>query len=100
MKMYHRTTSANAERILGEGFNDGTETYLTDREFSGVWLSAEPFDCNEGAVGDTLLCVDLDCAESDLADFEWIEEGKTKREWLIPAEIVNSRSHVSIVSVA
>ena len=97
MKMYHRTTAASAKRILSEGFKDGTDRYMTDREFSGVWLSVEPLDSNEGAQGDTLLCVDLDCTERDLSDFEWIEDGKTKREWLIPADLVNRRSRVSTV---
>jgi hypothetical protein len=42
---------------------------------------------NEGAHGDTLLAIDV--PEEEIADYEWIEEGKTYREFLIPAVIAN-----------
>jgi hypothetical protein len=58
---------------------------MTDREWSGVWLSNEPFDQVERS--EALLEVRLDLTENDLADFEWIEEGKGYREWLVPAII-------------
>ena len=29
--------------------------------------------------------------DAELLDFEWIEEGKPYREWLIPAEVINPR---------
>jgi len=95
--LFHRTTSANAKAILAGGFKDGTGSYLTDRQWKGVWLSNVPLDCNEGAVGDTLLEVTLDLAEADLADYEWIEEGKGYREWLVPARLINSRMKVRVV---
>jgi len=62
-----------------------------------VWLSNEPLDCNEGAKSDVLLEVALDVEEDDLAAYEWPEEGKPYREWLIPAAIVNARATVRIV---
>jgi hypothetical protein len=34
--------------------------------------------------------------EGEIADFEWIEEGKSYREWLIPAAMVNSRMTVRV----
>jgi hypothetical protein len=45
-------------------------------------------DCNEGADGDTLFEVQL--AECEIPDYEWIEDGKPYREWLIPPAIVNT----------
>jgi hypothetical protein len=90
LTLYHRTSAAVAGTILREGFRDGVGTYLTDREWTGVWLSNMPLDCNEGAEGDTLLQVKL--SESDIADFEWIEEGKGYREWLIPARMIPLQS--------
>jgi hypothetical protein len=48
MIFYHRTTAANATSILSRGFRDGTGKYMTDREFSGVWLSDVPLDVNDG----------------------------------------------------
>jgi hypothetical protein len=88
LRLYHRTTAANAEHILREGFKDSSGTYLSDRLFSGVWLSLVPFDLNDGAKGDTLLRLDLNCTELELSDFEWVEEGKVRREWLVPAELI------------
>jgi hypothetical protein len=95
LQFFHRTDDANA--ILSSGFKDGTGNYLTTNEYSGVWLSNIPLDANEGAFGGTLLLVELDLAEADLAQFEWIEEGKGFREWLIPAALVNSKGKVQIV---
>ena len=46
---------------------------------------------------DVLLEVALDMGEDDLASYEWSEEGKPYREWLIPAAIVNARATVRIV---
>jgi len=28
-----------------------------------------------------------------LATFEWVEEGKPYREWLVPAALLNDRQH-------
>jgi hypothetical protein len=87
--LYHRTRAATAANILAEGFRDGTGKYLTDQQWSGVWLSNEPLDENEGAVGDTLLEVKLRGTWEVLSAYEWIEEGKGYREWLIPAAKLN-----------
>lgn len=97
MKLYHRTSASNAKAILQDGFKDGTGHYLTDDLHSGVWLSNFPLDCNEGAWGDVLLEVALDMTEGELAAYEWPEEGKTYREWLIPAVIVNANATARIV---
>ena len=63
----------------------------------GVWLSDMPLDCNEGAVGDELLQVDLDLDEQALDGFEWNAEGHRYREWLVPASLANRHACVSIV---
>jgi hypothetical protein len=67
-----------------------------NKEWSGVWLSDKPLDANEGARGDVLLKVKLDLTEEQLDDYEWIEEGKAYREWLIPAALVNAKGTVRI----
>jgi len=95
VKFFHRTDNANA--ILSSGFKDGTGNYLTTNEYSGVWLSNVPLDANEGAFGETLLLVELDMPEGELSQFEWIEEGKGYREWLIPAALINDKGKVRIV---
>jgi hypothetical protein len=70
---------------------------MTDREWIGVWLSDRPLDANEGASGDTILRIAV-ADEIDIGEFEWIEEGKPHREWLIPASLLNTYCVVSIDS--
>ena len=64
--LYHRTQAA--EQILSGGFRDGEGTYLTEQVWRGVWLSDQPLDANEGAYGDTVLCVDI--PEEIVAEYE------------------------------
>jgi len=85
--VYHRTAAESAKAILRDGFKDATGYYLTDREHAGVWLSDRPLDANEDVNADTLLEVLID--PDSLADYEWVEEGKPYREWLVPAVILN-----------
>jgi hypothetical protein len=94
--LWHRTRVEAAARISSKGFRDGTGSYLTDREFSGVWLSDELLTANEGADGDTALCVVLDCTEDEIREFEWIEEGKGYREFLVPAPFIAARGTVTL----
>ena len=95
MKIYHRTSREVALRILSKGFRDGTGNYLTLHVYHGVWFSNVSLDENEGAHGDTLLEVRIPAKR--IADFEWVEEGKPYREWLIPAKLVNTLGSVRLV---
>jgi hypothetical protein len=91
VRVLHRSTSA--EVIVREGFRDGTAPYLTSGEYTGVWLSDRPLDLNEGAIGSSDGLPDLVEVEIPLdvlADFEWIEDMKSYREFLVPAAVVNS----------
>jgi hypothetical protein len=95
MILYHRTTAANAKRILRHGFRDHIGYYGMTRKRRGVFLSNVPLDINEGATGDTLLRVDL--PEQTLADCEeLIEEGKPYREGVILARLINEQARVRI----
>jgi hypothetical protein len=85
MLVFHTTPAAEA--ILTEGFRDGRGTYMTGRMFTGVWFGDRPMDCNEGAKGDTVLVLDI--PEGVLRKYEWCEEGKPYREFLVPARVVN-----------
>ena len=86
MRLYHRTPAAEA--ILEGGFRDITGFYLTSQLWTGVWLSNRPLDANEDAKGEGLLTLNI--PESVIAEYEWVGEGKPYREFLVPAEIVNS----------
>ena len=97
MKLYHVTTRDRARTILREGFRDNEGSYGTDRQWSGVWLSDTPLDCNEGVSGNTILAVSFDCEPDDLSDYEWVQEGFPSREWLIPSDFVNKRTVAIVV---
>jgi len=85
MKVYHRTRAAAS--IVRNGFKDGEGSYMTSQDHRGVWISDEPLGANEGAFGELVFVVEI--PEAVVAGFEWAEEGKGYREFLIPAEILN-----------
>ena len=80
-------TTHFALKPLAEGFRDSHGHYLTQHLHRGVWLSDCPLDVNEGADGDTYLILDI--PEETVNPYEWIEEGKGYREFLVPADVVN-----------
>lgn len=86
MKLYHRTPAA--EIILKDGFKDGEGFFLANQLFTGVWLSDRPLTSNEGTKGDSLLTIEI--PETVLLQYEWLEEGKPYREFLVPANLVNA----------
>jgi hypothetical protein len=95
---YHRTTDASAKKILRKGFRDAVGTYGTGQMHQGVWLSNIPLDCSNGAKGDFLLQIELpEQVVAELADYEWIEDGKGYREWLVPAQLINNHAKITAV---
>ena len=100
MKLYRRVAPDEADRTLRLGFEDHRGSYLTNCEWLGVFVSDRPLDSND--FGDTsatvLLEIDLALPESAIADYEWIEEGKSYREWLIPAPLLNANAKIRVVS--
>ena len=93
--LFHTTNTEAAAAILGSGFRDREGSYGTALHVKGVWLSDQPLDANEGAQGDAILEVHFDIPLSGLDEWEWIEEGKTFREWCIPAAVVNKLATVA-----
>jgi hypothetical protein len=85
MRLYH--TTYDADRILAEGFKDVRGTYLANRVHEGVWFADRPLDENEGADGDVLLVLSVPAKK--VRPYEWVEEGKPYREFLIPAALAN-----------
>jgi hypothetical protein len=84
-------SAAGTESILREGFRDGYYV-LGIGEFRGVWVSADwPLDENEGAHGPLsgggVLAVEI--PDELFIEHEWVEEGKTYREAMIPAADLN-----------
>ena len=97
MLVFYRTTQAGAEQILRSGFHDHTARYLTDREWTGVWVSDRPLDNSEGASGETLLQIEVE--EPLIAAYEWVKEGKPYREWLIPSSVLNKIGQVKLADL-
>src|SRR5580704_2869100 len=71
--VYHVTGVEVAELIDRDGFRDNTAPFLTNQEFSGVWVSDVPLD--QGGF-DNSIVFEIDVADLDLSEMEWIEEGK------------------------
>ncbi|HXJ80791.1 MAG TPA: hypothetical protein VMS64_19200 [Candidatus Methylomirabilis sp.] len=94
MKLYHRTTREAARSILRDGFRNGRGRYLTDREWEGVWLAYPAPDETAGARGPVLLAVRIPVAV--IRPYEWVEEGKGYREFLVPTDLVNRYGPVTV----
>ncbi len=92
IRLFHATSGEAATQIGRDGFEDRTGYYLTDTTWTGVWVSDVPLDENDFDIKpsptDAYFAIDAD--EARIAEFEWIEEGKTYREWLIPAVLLNT----------
>jgi hypothetical protein len=72
-------------RCLREGFRDSTGTYLTYRDRTGVWVSNQPLDINEGAEGHVESSIPNDALEK----YESGRPGKPYRECLIPTVVLD-----------
>ena len=97
LKLFHLTSADAARSILRSGFKDGTESYMTDQQHTGVWFSDIP-DPQHGP--GVLLEVDFALTEQELTQYEWVEEGSHIREFLIPAAVVNSKAVARIAGHA
>ena len=95
--LYHRTTAENARAIMESGFKNSSGYFLSNRTWSGVWLSARPLDTRDDGEDDNLLMIRLDIPEQQLARWEWMAEGQSYREWLIPAGLINGFMTVTLV---
>src|SRR5690606_2292811 len=92
---FHRTTQKTAKIILSEGFKDRRDRYMTDVEHEGVFVSDCPLGPCEGAWGGALLSIEFNNPPA-WSDYEWIEDGKPYREWLVPAAEINGKAIVTI----
>jgi hypothetical protein len=88
MNLYHRTYTA--ETIIKHGFRDGERNYLTRDVRHGVWVSDEPLDEQEGALGNVVLVIS-GVPEAAVVDFEWVHPDRPRsvREFLVPAQVLN-----------
>lgn len=94
---YHRADAENARTILDKGFANTSGHFLNNRIWTGVWLTSMPVDSSNAGGDEALLMVKLETAEQALSRWEWTAEGKSYREWLMPAALVNKCAKVELV---
>lgn len=92
---YHRTDADSARAIIDSGFKNSSGYFMSNRIWTGVWLSSISVD---SAAGDAVLKVKLEIDERELPRWEWAAEGQSYREWLLPAPIVNRCATVEMVN--
>jgi hypothetical protein len=96
--LYHVADEQVAQAILRDGFLDGNGGYLTERLWSGVWLSDRALDVTDGASQGTVLAIEFSCHDKALAEYEWYEYGNAYRQWLVPAVFIRENARVSDVT--
>lgn len=72
---------------------------MTARDHTGVWISDQPLDANEGVADGPLLVLRIDDTSETraiLAGREWEHSGPGYREWLVPATFLNAHARVTI----
>jgi hypothetical protein len=72
MIFYHTTNPKAAEAIERDGFRDNTGFYMTDQEFTGVWVADIPLE-ELGPCGD-MAVFESDSQSETLSEWEWVEE--------------------------
>ncbi|HEY2781086.1 MAG TPA: hypothetical protein VGI90_09920 [Steroidobacteraceae bacterium] len=88
MIVYHVTHPSAADAIDTEGFRDGSGTYMTSTQLSGVFVSDVPLVIESGLEDPVVFAIDL--AEIHLVGCGLLEEGKNYREWIVPAARINA----------
>jgi len=85
MRFYHRTTEKAMKNILKIGFRDATRQYMTLNKHTGVWISNVPWEID----GEAECLLGIDLSIDIIKEYEWIEEEKPYREFLVPAKLLN-----------
>jgi len=96
--LYHRTNADNARAIIDSGFKNSSGYFMNNRIWTGVWLSSIPVESEPSAEEDALLMVKLEIDGRELSRWEWSAEGRSYREWLLPANIINRCATVEMVN--
>jgi hypothetical protein len=97
MRLYHRTDHQSALQILADGFRD----HSSELGRTGVWLGDEACLEETGIYlqpfGQLRWVLELDIPDDVIAPFEWVEELKGYREFLVPAEVLNRFGPATVV---
>ncbi len=106
LMLYHRTSIGEARAIVHNGFEDQKWRFEHDvpgvedvKKAVGVWLSDRPLQQDEGPPGDAVLEIAMDVSEDALELFQLEGVLWDARLWIVPAELINTRSKVRILNV-
>lgn len=91
MLFYHATSATAADAILKEGFrNNHIANAVAEIIPEGVYFSDYPLDTGSGTKGTTTLVVEM--PEDEIREnYELVKEyWHTYREFIVPADVVNS----------
>ena len=94
---YHRANAEEARAILESGFTNSSGYFRDNKIWTGVWLSSTPVDSSNNGDDEALLIVKLEADERALSRWEWTAEGRSYREWLIPAALINKCAKIESV---
>ena len=87
VRLFHITSNENAKAIFKDGFSDnrsyfrsnlvevqdGFGEYRPDAEYTGVWVSDEPFERDALLYGHTLLAIEIPMEDGQILfpEFQW-----------------------------
>ena len=97
MRLYYKTNTSAAQKIIVEGFpaNEAESICLT--ELTGIWLTDILFNLNEDLSDVKVLAVDIDLSEAELKNYEVTVDDTPFQEYLFPVKVINDKGYIQIV---
>ena len=93
MRLFHSTSRVAAALVTRDGFRDAVFMQEVPGVV-GVCVSDRPLDAGDGVARSTEVCFVVSVPPgTDLSSFEVVEERRPSnayREWLVPAEVLNT----------
>jgi hypothetical protein len=89
VKVYYITQAENAASVLANGFRDGTGRPASQAEHRGVWVCDRLLVLLSGIELGDVACFEIRVPREWLLRYEWREEGRGYREFLVPAIELN-----------
>lgn len=94
VEFYHRTTWADARRIVRGGFRDRSGVHPAIGPWTGVWLSDHDRAHPAGVRGRALLVIEVALPREILARSETVADHPADRAFLLPAVLLNRHGRI------